>query len=242
MKIKVVCFDIDGTLYPKWVTDWKLMRSFFPSPLLALRYQRFRSYIRSHDEEHTVPENEEGFRARQANWLCNIGSSQGDVDDRIRHMSERVERQFYACWRRAFSKLRPYPFVREAFEQLREQGVTIAALSDFPVERKLKALGVEDLVDYAACTEQSGYLKPHPAPFHMVCNDLQVEPSEVLYVGDSCRKDMVGASHVGMRTALMDPSASSEKRKDRRFKACPQADTIFSDYREFMEHIPKMLQ
>ncbi len=241
MKIKVVCFDIDGTLYPKWVTNWKLVRSFFPSPLLALRYQRFRSYVRSHGEEQTLPENEEGFRIRQATWLCGENHAKRGASQ-VRSMSERVERQFYSCWRKAFSKLRPYPHVREAFEQLREQGITIAALSDFPVEGKLKSLEVEDLVDFVACSEQSGYLKPHPAPFRMVCFELQVEPSEVLYVGDSCKKDMVGASLVGMRTALIDPSATSEKSRVRRYNMCPQADTIFSDYREFKEHIPEMLR
>ena len=101
---------------------------------------------------------------------------------------------------------------------------------------------MEDLVDYVACSEQSGYLKPHPAPFRMVCSQLQVEPSEVLYVGDSCKKDMVGASRVVMRTALIDPSAKSEKRRAGRYRTCPQADTIFSDYREFREHVLEMLR
>lgn len=241
MKIKVVCFDIDGTLYPKWVTDLKLVRSFFPSPLLALRNQRFRKHIRREESEETVPADGPGFKLRQATWLSNQSRNKGE-GDRIEQMAKRIEKQFYTSWRKAFSTLRPYSRVREAFESLRSQEIRIAALSDFPIEKKLSALGVDDLVEYAICAEESGYLKPHPAPFKMVCSAMQVKPEEVLYVGDSCKKDMYGASRIGMKTALISPSAKSEKRKILQRNNCPYADMIFSNYSEFMERLQKMLQ
>ena len=237
MNIQVVCFDIDGTLYPKWVTSWKLLRSCFPSISLAIRYQQFREYVRSAEHEQTVPANEQGFRERQARWLC---SAAGEQD--VQKMTLRIQHQFYDRWSKDFSRLRPFPHIREAFEQLIDQKVVIAALSDFPIDGKLEALGVADLVSYAACTEQSGYLKPHPAPFLMVCSELQVQPEAVLYVGDSCRKDIIGASQVGMRTALMDPTATSEKRREQRRASCANFDVIFSDYQEFVGYLPEMLR
>ena len=241
MKFEVVCFDIDGTLYPKWVTDLKLVRSFFPSPLLALRYRQFRKDVRKEDGEKTSPENREGFRLRQAQWMSDHCRQKGQ-GDHIKSMDERVEKQFYSSWRHAFSSIRPYPGVRTTFEFLQKKGVAIAVLSDFPIERKLHSLNVADLVDYAVCAEESGYLKPNPAPFNLVCSAMGVDPEAVLYVGDSCTKDMFGASRVGMHTALLDPKAKSTNRRRKTEKRCPYANIVFSDYREFKEHLTKLLR
>lgn len=241
MKIEVVCFDIDGTLYPKWVTDLKLVGSFFPSPLLALRYQKFREDIRKEDGEKTVPENEQGFRLRQAAWLSekyNWGRGVEPID----RMYDRIEQQFYSSWRRAFAKLTPFPDVRTTLELLKARGIKLAALSDFPIERKLQALGVADLMDYSACAEESGYLKPHPAPFLYMCRKMGVEPQKVLYVGDSCRKDMVGASRVGMSTCLIAPAAKNPAKRSRLQASCPKAERICSDYLDFQRQLEPLLE
>jgi len=235
MKVTVVCFDIDGTMYPKWVTHYKLAASVFRSPWLALRYQKFRRQVRLDEEVKTVPENKAGFRLRQAAWL----SKQPSHSEATKKMEKRIERQFYASWRHAFAKLKPYPLVRETMEQLKAMGVKIAALSDFPIEQKLVALGVDDLVDFACCSEEAGYLKPHPAPFLSVCEALGVSPENVLYVGDSCQKDIIGAKRVGMQTCLIAPQA---RRANKRKELCPEAAFVCSDYKEFQEQIPKMLQ
>ncbi|MEA5032887.1 MAG: HAD family hydrolase [Sphaerochaeta sp.] len=241
MKIEVVCFDIDGTLYPKWVTDLKLVGSFFPSPLLALRYQEFREEIRREGGENTEPENEQGFRLRQASWLSaryNWGRGVEPID----RMYDRIERQFYSSWRRAFAKLTPFPHVRTTMELLKARGIKLAALSDFPIEQKLQALGVADLMDYSACAEQAGYLKPHPAPFLHICRKMGVEPQNVLYVGDSCRKDMVGASRVGMSTCLIAPAAKHTAKRSHLRASCPEADMICSDYLDFQKHLEPLLE
>jgi putative hydrolase of the HAD superfamily len=214
--------------------------SFFPSPLLALRYQRFRKEVRKQDQAKTVPENAEGFRLRQAAWVSGTERAEGNeaLVDRMYH---RIERQFYASWRRSFARLKPFPGVRLALEELRRKGVLLAALSDFPIERKLEALGVDDLIDFSACTEDSGYLKPHAAPFLLVCRELEVLPSQVLYVGDSCRKDMVGAARVRMKTCLIAPKARRRRQRDRLEKACPEADIICADYAGFIRQIDDLL-
>lgn len=236
MKSKVVCFDIDGTLYPKWVTDLKLVRSFFPSPLLALRYQRFRKEVRKNQEVKVSPENQYGFRLHQAKWL-----SRGRSEKDIERTMQRLELQFYDSWRSSFAYLKPFPYIREAMADLRSRGIRIAALSDFPIHHKLQALGVEDLVEFSACTEESGYLKPHPAPFGYICTAMGVEPQEVVYVGDSCRKDMEGASRVGMRTCLIAPKAKNPSTRAKLELECKDADMICADYQEFIKRIGDLL-
>ncbi|NLA93288.1 MAG: HAD family hydrolase [Spirochaetales bacterium] len=207
MKLEAVCFDIDGTLYPKWQTSLYLLPSLFPSPFLAIKYQMFRRGIRRNPDEGGEAQSHAEFLEKQATLM---GSS-----------VERVERQFYKKWRSSFKKIKAYPQVRETFEWLKGLSLKVAILSDFPIEEKLTTLGVADLVDFAICSEQSGYLKPHPKPFLEVSQALGVDPSAILYVGDSYSKDIEGANGVGMYSALI---GSGKKRG---------ATFTFSDYNEF---------
>ncbi len=207
MKLEAVCFDIDGTLYPKWQTSLYLIPSLFPSPLLALKYQRFRRAIRRHPDRGGKALSHAGFLKKQATL----------IDTSV----EKIERQFYHKWRTSFKKIKVYPQVRETLEWLKGLSLKIAILSDFPLEEKLTTLGIADLVDFGICSEESGYLKPHPQPFLAVSQALEVDPSALLYVGDSYSKDIVGANGVGMYSALI----GGGKKRDATF--------TFSDYNEF---------
>ena len=77
-RFEAVCFDVDGTLYPKWMMNLYLMKTVYPSPLLAYRYSRFRSSMRSHPEILTDPPNREGFLQRQA--ISILRSSKKAID------------------------------------------------------------------------------------------------------------------------------------------------------------------
>lgn len=216
MELKAVCFDIDGTLYPKWQTKRSLLPSLCPSPTLALKYHRFRRDVRLYPSKGLKSENREEFLEKQAAW---IGGKRA---------KEKIENQFYAKWRSSFKKIKPYPFVRETFEWLKAQGLKIAVLSDFPLEQKLHTLRLEDLVDYSLCSEETGYLKPHIKPFTVVCEALALEPTKLLYVGDSYTKDVVGASATGMYSALIKP---------KKWGKGPDATFTFSDYNEFKRKV-----
>lgn len=229
--VKVVCFDIDGTLYPKWVTNLLLLASLFPSPLLALRYNLYRRSVRKEQSE-TEPRN---YRKRQAATIAKSEESK-----KVDRLYDAIEHQFYQKWKKSFAKIKPYPHLRSAMEWLLQKGFRIAALSDFPIENKLNALNVADLIEFSLCTEESGYLKPHPEPFLLLCDHLHVEPKEVLYVGDSCYKDIEGASSVGMKSCLFNPRAKGFREK-KILRKCSLADIICSDYLEFVTKLERLI-
>ncbi len=239
--MKAICFDIDGTLYPKSRLNRHLVSLSLPSPLLAYRYSRFRAEVRHQDATVTIPATQQGFRRRQASSILEAMGRQVD-EHSVATMCSRIQRQFYDSWENPGLRLTPYPRVREAFMCVKRLGFSIGVLSDFPIGRKLELLGVADLVDCALCSEDSGYLKPHRAPFELLCNRLGLPQREVLYLGDSYTKDVVGAVHAGMQACLIVPSArsaGSRKRAERRF---PLASAVFSDYHElilWLERLPK---
>ena len=234
MDISAVCFDIDGTLYPHRATLLRLIGSIFPSPRLAFHYQRFRSRIRRQPQVETIPADREGFRRRQTSSILKTMGKK-PTQPALARMEARIERQMYASWRSTFAQLTPYPGVREAFEMIRSYGLRIGVLSDFPVERKLETLKVADLVDVSCCTEDCGYLKPNTAPFFHIARKMGVECHQVLYVGDSYRKDVVGASQAGMYTCLIVPKRLTRWLFVNLRKRFPLADMICTDYKEFEE-------
>lgn len=50
-----------------------------------------------------------------------------------------------------------------------------------------------------------GAIKPEPAIFARLCEALNCEPGEVLFIGDSVRNDVTGARAFGMQALLYDP-------------------------------------
>ncbi|MBC8065550.1 MAG: HAD-IA family hydrolase, partial [Chlorobia bacterium] len=51
-----------------------------------------------------------------------------------------------------------------------------------------------------------GVEKPDPRLFHVVLDHFEVDPSDVLHVGDNPLDDLEGAQGVGMRGVLIDRS------------------------------------
>jgi len=240
MVVKAVCFDIDGTLYAKRQTTLKLMGALWPSPRLAYHYQKFRRAVRLEFNVPTIPENQAGFRKRQAAWIArDVGLE--PTEEVIRKMAMRIEKQFYSSWKRAFSTLRPYPGIREAMLRFQSKGCRIGILSDFPVETKLKTLGIDDLVDFSCCAEEAGYLKPHPKPFQLLARHMGVRVEEIVYVGDSYHKDILGAAALGMRTCMIAPHAKRRRLDAKWMQAHSKAGCMCADYREVAERVEAMI-
>ena len=217
--IKAIAFDIDGTLYPKSALNIRLVASSLLHLPFALRYNRVRQMIREEDGmEYHTPVSFASFQERACSMMY-----PGCDERRLEWFRRKEERVFHDAWERLFRSIRPFPGMKEALEKASER-YTLCALSDFPIGVKLSALGVETLFSFAATTEDYGALKPSPTPFLAMLDAISLPADKVLYVGDSERKDIVGAKGVGMRAALISPSSS---------KVYSKADLVFSSWDEF---------
>ena len=217
--IRALCFDIDGTFYPKWQTDAYLVVSALSHPVFSLHYNSMRRRMRAVDgyEGGRVLSREE-FRRKEMTLL----SWRGCYDDYV----EKYERCMKRPWDRAMKGiLKCHPGVRQALERARAEGFLLAALSDFPISDKLEVLGLEGLFDFVASSEDFGYLKPNEVPFNAMLKALDVRPDEALYVGDSYRKDIVGGARIGMRTMLVSARTGREPH--------PMADLVLTSWRSF---------
>lgn len=186
MKYKAVCFDVDGTLYPPREMHKRLFKIWVLHPVFVLRYIKMRKVLRKRQDDF---EDSMTLRQREASIL---GCSE-----------EKLNKCFYNPLKREYEKIEPFDGIRETFLWLKENEIKIGVFSDFPLFDKLFLLGISDLVDVGLCSDDVGFLKPSVHPFENLLYKLEVEPSQMLYVGDEPKKDMSGAAEAGVDSYLV---------------------------------------
>lgn len=188
---RAVAFDIDGTLYPEYSLRalsmaWPMVRH----PRLFSAYRKVRMALRNNNYTGSL-------RVEQAKRVAALLQTSPQEAER------RIETQLYQPWDKAYKRIKPFDGVYEALQWLAERGVPLGALSDFPVSHKLETLGVGQFFPVRLSSEDTGYLKPHAVPFWALAKAMQLQPEEILYVGNSYTKDIEGAANVGMGTVLI---------------------------------------
>lgn len=88
----------------------------------------------------------------------------------------------------------------------------LGVLSNYPtsggIRAALKRDGVADVLCSTVVSAEIGFIKPHPAMFQAVCDELGCEAEQVLFVGDTWESDVVGSWLAGMQCVRVKPSAS----------------------------------
>jgi putative hydrolase of the HAD superfamily len=232
MAIKAVGFDIDGTLYPESLMGIYSIPILLKNPKLLYHYGQARKILR--DAAAAGEEFEEGFRTRQAKAvLRSMGRlPEGEL---VSKTKSRISRKLYGSWDSVFKSIHSYKNVRGAWLELRSMGLKLGLLSDFPLGIKPEALKVADLSDAFCCSEDTGYLKPRKEPFLYLAEKLGCHPAEIMYVGNSYTKDIIGARAAGMKTALITKTRGNARKK------YPQADIVFSQYADLPELLTSYL-
>jgi HAD superfamily hydrolase (TIGR01549 family) len=97
---------------------------------------------------------------------------------------------------------------RGVFDLLRfltRRGLQIGVLSDYPADAKLRALGLDGWFSVVLCSSdpEIGALKPDPRGFLAACERWQLDPGEVLVVGDRFDVDAAGADAAGMPSVII---------------------------------------
>lgn len=200
MKYRAVAFDIDGTLYPSLGLYLKNIGFGLRHYHILTAFSKVRHELHSLAMDPrargTLPRNLEGFRSHQAKLLA---ERSGISEEEARAWADRV---MYGELEAFFTSISLFPGVEKALTALSKAGLRLAALSDFPAPTKLSHIGLAKFFEVAMSSEESGMLKPAPEPFLELSSRLGLEPSTILYVGNSPGLDIAGAHGVGMDAAL----------------------------------------
>lgn len=136
-------------------------------------------------------------------WRTLVGrvvEAAGEVDD-----FDTFFRELYAIYRGAEAWI-PYREAASVLCLLRSNRYKIGLISNFDsrIEEVLVALNLSIWFDAVIFSSRTGVAKPHPGIYHRALAELDVEPHEVLHVGDSLRKDYEGSRAIGMEALLLD--------------------------------------
>jgi putative hydrolase of the HAD superfamily len=227
-EIDAVAFDLDGTLYPNYRFYIRLVPFILRHHRLMLAMGKARKIIR--DPLLTDPSGISVpppgyFYDLQARFMAAYLKKDSGL------VKEWTEKFIYRGWEELFRKIKLFPQVKETLARLREGGLKLALLSDFPPKQKLDYLGISGFWDTVICSEDTGRLKPDIVPFRVLAEELALPPGRILYVGNSVSYDIIGARKAGMKAALV----SSPLQKNRRHNG--NADFIFTGYRQLTDYV-----
>lgn len=217
--VKVIAFDIDGTMYANWRLYIQLVPYVLKNLTFFLKYAKVRSLL-----HRTAPLGD--FYEYQARLLA----LELKIDrEKAKQM---IEETVYKGLTKYLKRVKPFAHLEETLKSFREAGFRLAILSDFPPSQKGDLWGMENLFEVICGSESLGALKPSKYTFGLLAAKLNVPPSEILYVGNSINSDIKGASKAGMKTAYLMPLWRKILNKPLLI-----ADISFKNYRQLKKYV-----
>lgn len=90
---------------------------------------------------------------------------------------------------------------------IKDKEYSLVILTNGPANeqrRKLKILDIEQYIDNIYISAETGLFKPDKKAFEYVLEDLKINPSQTMMVGNSLENDILGAEQIGIKTVLVD--------------------------------------
>ena len=204
--VRAVLFDIDGTLYPQMPLRALMAAEIALEGLRArsagrvrrlvqviAAFRRVREELRDLGEPAAERLDELQFSGTAARLRIDVDEVRNVIEEWV---IQRPVKHLRYLRRSGLARL---------LTTLSGRQLKVGALSDYPGEQKLQALGVAEAFSFSLCTADPSInaFKPHPKGFWRACEMWNVAPQEVLYVGDRSDVDNAGAAAAGMRCFIV---------------------------------------
>ena len=187
--IKVVSWDVDGTLYSLGrmkrrligLLVWEVVRGRGLAALAELAaLQRYRARIDA---------------ARAAG-----GDLGGVLQGTDRQALVNLERRWYS---HAIRQTGPRTGLTKLLEFFAASEIPQVAFSDYQAEYKLESLGLEERFASIYAGEHLGFVKPSPKGFERIAIDFKVPTASLLHIGDRAETDGAGARAAGCQYLIL---------------------------------------
>jgi putative hydrolase of the HAD superfamily len=185
--IKAVLFDLDETLLDRDATVQIYLRGqhrcfHLEHVPFEIYWERFREL-----DEHGYAEKQKVFQALTAEF--DLPAS-----------AEELVTDFY---RNAWNDCKTFADAVRVLRELRARGYRLGIITNGSIQSqrsKLRASGLNALVDAMLISEEERIRKPDPQIFIRAAERLGVGAQECAFVGDNPRSDVAGARGAGMKT------------------------------------------
>jgi putative hydrolase of the HAD superfamily len=148
--------------------------------------------------------------------------------------NEKLLSELLARFRLGISRSKLFDDVIPTLKELKKK-YTLCLLSntDSFSAQALRRHGLFSYIDHQCLSCDVGHIKPDPAIFELMLEKLNLNPSEVVMVGDNISDDLMPSSELGIRTILI--------KRDQKFSRShtevgeyPQTITKLADIRKFL--------
>lgn len=219
--VKVIAFDIDGTLYPDIRFIVRIAFHFIRHLKFFINFTKVRKALRRCAPLPDLFRYQAILLSERLH--CTTPEAEKYLNDIV-----------YDVYPDVFKKVKPYKDVELTFKKLKEAGYKVAILSDFPPEQKGELWGLLPYCDGVFSAERIGALKPSKYTFGIMAKELKVPLENILYVGNNVKCDVKGPKNAGMKACYILPWW-------RKLLHLPlkEADICFKNYRQFMEIVLK---
>lgn len=214
MKYKGILLDIDNTLY-----DYTITHSFAISRVLDYCINEF-----------DLSRNEINIAYEKARNKVHVELSEtAACHNRLLYFQKMLEilnvnalkyslKLYNIYWDSFLEVLRPFDGIYELFEKYKNKICLVTDLTAHIQYRKIKTLGIENYCDKIVTSEESGREKPHPYMFMLALQKLDLRADEVCMIGDSFKKDIFGATSLGITTVWVNHENNHESYEDKFIK------------------------
>jgi HAD superfamily hydrolase (TIGR01549 family) len=195
-KVKGIIFDLDGTLYRmRWYMRPFLLLMLFPDSLRLPRFLKIRGAFAG--VEFETPD---ALYKEVTKRLAPVEKVSQET------LLQWIDKQFYKAFVNVMYLLKnSRPQVNKTLHELKQRGFKLAVLSDYDrIPERLDKLNIDkSAFSIMTSSESFGALKPSPVPFQKIAADWNLDPSEVLVIGDRDDTDGEGARRAGMKFLLL---------------------------------------
>jgi FMN phosphatase YigB (HAD superfamily) len=217
-----ILFDVDGTLYHKGRLRLRMVLELLEYIVLhpkdgTQRMQLLKIFRSNRENLRTSQKTEEPLGQLQYEKIAiEMKLPTAFVQEVVREwILKRPLKYLRSCLR---------PGTESFLKACKDHGILVGALSDYPVEDKIEALGLMQWFDLFLCSTDANInsFKPSPKGVWVACEKWGLSPKEILYIGDRPDVDVSTARAAGCQFVMMG------KRKN-----CPYP--AFRDFKEMVD-------
>jgi putative hydrolase of the HAD superfamily len=135
----------------------------------------------------------------------------------------------------------PYPNVVPTLIELIHRGYKLGMISDAPTFQawtRLAGMALHHYFDFVVSLDDTGTRKPSGLPFQAAIKKLELQPEELLMVGDNPGRDIAGANRLGIPTVLAAYGCLVDIKY---LKGEEEADFVIKDIKELLDILPKRI-
>lgn len=118
---------------------------------------------------------------------------------------------YEAYWNSFLNEMNPFEGVYDLLKIYKNRICLVTDLTAHIQHRKIRQLQLDKYVDFVVTSEEVGHEKPHPLMFKIALEKMQCEAVDVCMIGDSFKKDILGASRLGIKSVWLNSMENTEE-------------------------------